>query len=210
MRAPIRSAVVHVPDAPGGVDAPDSSVSRDPPQAPARSQHSASRVRSRVIAPPFPAPRPHPSSSIAERVLDQPPSPRGDVTKQATRTSQFGTPLGPSVGQRQAQLHVVQQALHPRVAQVAEQPHAMHANHRRKRVRPATATGLRIERLDTRLQPAVPTESARPSCQGTPRAASDASSNRVPAPRRSTVPSLARHDVTSFLIMTESTCSDLP
>ena len=65
------------------------------------------------------------------------------------------------VGQRSRQpqpdkaphrLHLVEQVLHPRVAQVVEQLHAVHAQHHRERVRPATATALRIERLDPRLQ----------------------------------------------------------
>ena len=45
-------------DTPGGVDAPDGGVSCDPTRIPARRRHSASRVRWRVIALPFPAPRP--------------------------------------------------------------------------------------------------------------------------------------------------------
>ena len=67
------------------------------------------------------------------------------------------------VGQRSRQpqpdkaphrLHLIQQVLHAGVAQVVEQLHTVHAQHHRKRVWPATATGLRIERLDARLQPA--------------------------------------------------------
>ena len=67
------------------------------------------------------------------------------------------------VGQRSRQpqpdkpphrLHLVEQVLHAGVAQVVEQLHAVHAQHHRERVWPPTPTGLRIERLDARLQPA--------------------------------------------------------
>ena len=87
-------------------------------------------------------------------------------------------------------LHLVEQILHPRVAQVVESLHTVHAQHRPQRIGPATASGLRIKRLDTRFQTA-PRKPARPSSPETPRAASGASSCRVPAPQTSPVPSRA-------------------
>ncbi len=50
-------------------------------------------------------------------------------------------------------LHLVEQVLHPRVAQSVEQLHAVHPQHHAQRIRPPTATGLRVERLDAGLQP---------------------------------------------------------
>ena len=113
-------------------------------------------------------------------------------------------PRQPQAHETPDRLHLVQQVLHPGVAQVVEQLHAVHPKHHRERVRPATATGLRIERLDARLQP-LPRDKARPSSRGRPRAVSGASSSRAPTPRRSTVPSLAHRDVTRLPIMTAVT-----
>ena len=50
-------------------------------------------------------------------------------------------------------LHLVEKVLHPRVAQVVEQLHAVNTQHHRQRVRAPTAPRLRIERLDPSLQP---------------------------------------------------------
>ena len=69
---------------------------------------------------------------------------------------------GRLVGQRRRQpqphktphrLHLVKQVLHPRIAQVVEQLHAVNAQHHRQRVRAPAPTRLRIERLDPSLQP---------------------------------------------------------
>ena len=49
-------------------------------------------------------------------------------------------------------LHLVEQVLHPGVAQVVEQLHAVHAQHHPQRIGTPTAPGLRIERLDLLLQ----------------------------------------------------------
>ncbi len=48
--------------------------------------------------------------------------------------------------------HLVEQVLHAQVAQLVDQLHAMHAQHHPKRIRTATATRLRIERLDPTFQ----------------------------------------------------------
>ena len=58
--------------------------------------------------------------------------------------------------------------------------------------------------------PAGATESARRSCRGTSRAASDGSSSRAKVRRRSPVLSLAHHAVTVSPTMPESSRSDLP
>ena len=68
-------------------------------------------------------------------------------------------------------LHLVEKVLHPRVAQVVEQLHAVNTQHHRQRVRAPTAPRLRIERLDPSLQP-LPGNQPCPSSQETTHAAS--------------------------------------
>ena len=58
----------------------------------------------------------------------------------------------PQTGETPHRLHFVQQILHPRVAQVVEQLHAVNAQHRRQPIRPPPASSLRIERLDALRQ----------------------------------------------------------